>query len=291
MRIAGIDIGGTSIKLGIFNCSGDIIDFIEYDTESNNGGLYIMQTMIEKIEKFGQIDAIGISTAGQVDRHNGIIVQESANISQTSGLQIKKILEDHFNVPVKVENDVNAAALGENHFGIGRDYSDFLFLTYGTGVGGAIVVNSDLYYGKSGYAAEFGHMVTHGDGVLCNCGLRGCYEAYASTTALVRKAQKINPDLINGRLIFEKFRENDEQVNKLMNNWVEEIAIGITSLIHIFNPATIVVGGGIMEQEVLIQMISEKVNEMILESFAEVDIVKASLGNRAGMLGAVSLHI
>ncbi|MEI3605355.1 ROK family protein [Pseudogracilibacillus sp. SE30717A] len=291
MRIAGIDIGGTSIKLGVFNRSGDVLDFVEYDTESDKGGTYIIQNLIKQIEQFNQIDAIGISTAGQVDRHNGIIVQESANIPQTSGLQIKRILEDHFNVPVKVENDVNAAALGENHFGVGKDYNDFLFLAYGTGIGGGIVVNSELYYGRNGYAAEFGHMITHGNGLSCKCGLKGCYETYASTTSLLREAQKIDSDITNGRIIFERFYENDNQIKEVIDKWVEEIAIGLTSIIHIFNPTTIVIGGGIMEQEVLVHMISEKVNEMVLESFAGVNIVKASLGNRAGMLGAVSLHV
>ncbi|MEI3612948.1 ROK family protein [Pseudogracilibacillus sp. SO30301A] len=291
MRIAGVDIGGTSIKLGFFNSAGKMYDNIEYDTNSHKGGNYILQNLIDKIEQFEQVDAIGVSTAGQVDRKNGMIVQESANIPQTSGLPIKGILENHFNVPVNVENDVNAAALGENYFGAGRDYNDFLFLAYGTGIGGAIVDNSELYYGRNGYAGEFGHMITHGNGLPCKCGLKGCYETYASTTALLREAQKLDSDITNGRIIFKKFYENDNQIKEVIDNWVEEIVIGLTSIIHIFNPTTIVIGGGIMEQEVLIHMISKKVNEMVLESFAGVNIVKASLGNKAGMLGAVSLHV
>ena len=291
MRIAGVDIGGTSIKLGVFDGAGKMYDFIEYDTDSHKGGNYILQNLIDKIEQFEQVDAIGVSTAGQVDRENGMIVQESANIPQTSGLQIKRILGNHFNVPVNVENDVNAAALGESQFGAGRDYNDFLFLAYGTGIGGAIVANSELYYGRNGYAAEFGHMITHGNGLTCKCGVKGCYETYASTTALLREAQKLDSNITNGRIIFEKFYENDKQIKKVIEKWVEEIVIGLTSIIHIFNPTTIVIGGGIMEQEVLVHMISEKVNEMVLESFAGVNIVKASLGNRAGMLGAVSLHV
>lgn len=291
MRIAGIDIGGTSIKLGIFDETGKMKDFLEYDTESNKGGQYIMKRLIQQIEQFHKIDAIGISTAGQVDRKNGVIVQESANIPQTSGLQIKTILEEHFKIPVAVENDVNAAALGESIFGVGKDLSDFLFLAYGTGIGGAIVINSEIYYGKDGYAAEFGHMITHTNGKMCKCGLRGCYETYASTSALIRQAQQLDPSYINGRIIFENYEKGNQHVTQLINNWVEEIVIGLISLIHIFNPKTIVIGGGIMEQEVMEDMISQKVNKHILQSFKEVEIVKASLGNRAGMLGAISLHL
>lgn len=291
MRVAGVDIGGTSIKLGTFNEKGMLNDFVEYNTESQKGGRYLLQTLIQQIEKLGNVDAIGISTAGQVDREHGVIVQEAANIPNTSGLQIKSTLENHFNVPVAVENDVNAAALGENYFGVGKERSDFLFLTYGTGIGGAIVIDSEVYYGIKGYAAEFGHMITHGNGRKCNCGLKGCYEAYASTSALIRAAQKIDPSYTNGKIVFEKFNQEDEQIKRVIEAWIEEIVLGLTSLIHIFNPATVIIGGGIMEQEILIKMISSQVNETILTSFQKVDIVKASLGNKAGMLGAVSLHV
>src|SRR5690625_3071452 len=109
MRIAGVDIGGTSIKLGIFNPQGEMQDFLEYNTESQKGGKYIMENLIKQIEQFDKVDAIGISTAGHVDRIKGVIVQEAANIPRTSGLQIKSILQNHFHVPVAVENDVNAA--------------------------------------------------------------------------------------------------------------------------------------------------------------------------------------
>src|SRR5690625_2660502 len=223
MRIAGVDIGGTSIKLGIFGSNGKMHDFIEYDTDSFKGGNYILQNLIKNIEQFERVDAIGVSTAGQVDRENGMIVQEAANIPHTSGLKIKARLESHFNVPVSVENDVNAAALGEKYFGAGKTFSDFFFLTYGTGIGGAIVIDSDIYYGRDGFAAEFGHMVTHGNGRICKCGTKGCYETYASTTALIKEAKKIDPSFVNGRIIFERYDQGDERINQVVENWIQEI--------------------------------------------------------------------
>jgi len=291
MKIVGVDIGGTSIKIGTFDQHGKMDEFIEYETNSALGGKRIIENLIKQLENFQNFDAIGVCTAGQVDNERGMITGEAANIPGTAGLQVKKMLEDHFHVPVTVENDVNAAALGENYFGIGKELPNFLYLTYGTGIGGAIVIDSNIYYGENGFAGEFGHMITHGDGERCKCGLIGCYETYASTTALIKAAKKVNNSYDNGRVIFEKFHEGDEDVKNVVMNWIDEIVIGLISLTHIFNPQTIIVGGGVMEQEEIVNIISEKLREKTLEGFHEVEIVKATLGNKAGMLGAISLHL
>lgn len=291
MRIAGVDIGGTSIKLGIIDESGKFLDSIEYDTESAKGGDYVLETLIKKLEAFDSLDAIGISIAGQVDRKQGRLAAESANIPGTADLQVKARLEKHFNIPVEVENDVNAAGLGEKVFGVGKDMDDFLYITYGTGIGGAIVIDSQLYYGKNGFAAEFGHISSHPGGRKCGCGLVGCYERYASTTALVADAQEIDKQLTNGKVIFEKYHAGDAAVVALVENWIKEISIGLASFIHIFNPATIILGGGVMEQEIIVEKINAKVQEYILPAFNDVEIISATLGNKSGMLGAASLHV
>src|SRR5690625_1647837 len=281
MRIVSADIGGTSVKLGMVDVQGNIENFQEYDTESIKGGPYVLQTLIKKISQFEKFDGIGISTLGQVDRERGMLTQEASNIPQTNGLQIKSTLEEHFQVPVYVENDVNAAALGENSFGVGKNYSDFLYITYGTGVGRAIVNQSEIFYGKEGYAAEFGHMVTHAFGRKCGCGQFGCYETYASTTALVNTAKKLDSSNINGRIIFEKFHAGHEEVIEIVHDWMKEIVVGLASLIHIFNPGTIILGGGIMEQEVIVKGLNDLVDTSILDSFRGVELITASLGNKA----------
>lgn len=292
MKVIGVDIGGTSIKLGLVNEKGEIDQFQEYDTESQKGGPYVLNTLVEKIRnEFAGFSAIGVSTLGQIDRENGVIMQEASNVPQTKGLQIKRTLEDAFNVPVSVENDVNAAALGESAFGIGANYSDLLYIAYGTGVGGAIVIDSNIYYGKSGYAGEFGHFPTHAFGKPCGCGQLGCYEKYASTTALVEAAQEVDATLTNGRIIFEKYHAGDQAVEKIVNDWLKEIAVGLVSVVHIFNPSTIVLGGGVMEQEVILNKLQQLVESYTLESFHGFEILSATLGNRAGLLGAASLHL
>lgn len=134
-------------------------------------------------------------------------------------------------------------------------------------------------------------MVTHAGGKKCACGQLGCYETYASTTALVNAAKKINPSFINGRVIFEKFHEGDNETIGIVNNWMKEIIVGLASLIHIFNPSTIILGGGIMEQEVVVKRLNELIDDSILVSFRGVELITASLGNKAGLLGAASLHM
>ncbi|WNS76580.1 ROK family protein [Bacillus sp. DTU_2020_1000418_1_SI_GHA_SEK_038] len=290
MKILAIDIGGTSIKTGLCDEHGHFEMMKEYETLVRNGEGNVVEKLLKIISEFHNIDAIGISTAGQVNSEQGYIYA-SENIPDLTGKRLKEIVEKKFHVPVKLENDVNAAALGEKYFGAGRDLSDFLCLTYGTGVGGAIVLESKLYKGHKGIAAEFGHMITHPLGHKCGCGRLGCYETYASTTALVNRAKEINKDYLNGKNIFAPANQDDPILEKAIQDWIFEVALGLTSLIHIFDPPTIIIGGGVMEQEKLVNRVSMKVKELILESYSDVSIIKASLGNKAGIYGAASLHL
>lgn len=279
--------------MGLCNERGHFEDYCEYATESHLGGPHVMERLIANFTQYppALYDAIAISTAGQVNAEEGFIIHANENIPDYTGMKIKDILESRFRKPVKVENDVNAAALGEATFGAARSFRDFLCLTFGTGIGGAIVTDGRIYRGASGSAAEFGHMITHSLQDTGNGSSKPYYEKFASTTALVRMAQQVDPDCVDGRAIFDKIMSGNDRLNQVLQAWVAEVCAGLASLIHIFNPPAIIVGGGVMEQESLVRLVEEQTKRLVMESFAGVSILKASLGNRAGLLGAASLFL
>ena len=284
MNILVFDIGGTSIKYG--NCINNVLENVrEIPTDAKKGGPHILETLISLAEKEKNFDAIGISTAGQVHAKEGFIIYANQNIPGYTGIQLQKTLEEKFHVPVSVENDVNAAAMGEAIYGAGKDFPDFLMLTYGTGVGGASIVDRKVYYGSSYSASEFGAIITHSDARLSGTDyFDGCYEKYASTTGLVKLAMEYDTSLDNGKKIFSNL--HDENVMKILDRWVDEIMLGLATLIHIYNPSSVILGGGIMEQPLINELINQKKERFIMPSFAHVNIIPALLGNKAGLLGA-----
>lgn len=288
LTVAALDIGGTSIKAGIVR-DGTLVWSEEFPTDAKKGGEAVMQKSEELLSSMGEFDRIGISTAGQVDSLNGHMRFANDNIPGYTGMQVRKRMEDRFGVPVAVENDVNSAALGEAHFGAGRGQKDFLCLTYGTGIGGGIIISGKLYTGSSFSAGEVGHIITHPNGLPCTCGGRGCYECYGSVTALVREAVKLDPSLNSGRAIFREIHRPEVQL--VVDRWADEIVWGLISLTHTFNPSMIILGGGIMQQESLVELLRSKLNDRLMPSYRHVQLKAAELGNTAGMLGAAALAL
>ncbi|NOU74220.1 ROK family protein [Paenibacillus sp. LMG 31458] len=291
MKILAADIGGTNTKMGICDERGNIEQFKEYPTESLMGGPHVIEKLLSELAAYADYDAIAISTAGQVNSDEGYIVYANDNIPNYTGMKIREIVENRFHKPVMVENDVNAAALGEAYFGVGELYQDFLCLTFGTGIGGSIVIDRQIYRGANGVAAEFGHIVTHPLSGKSDGEGKPYYETYASATALVRMAQQVDSECVDGKVFFGKIRLGNEPLQQILHAWTAEVAIGLASLIHIFNPSAIIVGGGVMEQDELVRLVEVQTQELIMESFADVKILKASLGNKAGLLGAASLFL
>ncbi|MCH5169782.1 MAG: ROK family protein [Oscillospiraceae bacterium] len=290
MGILVFDIGGTAIKYGLVSEDFEILESNEMPT-ANEGEDANAKTVLQNLsnvmaEYQGKYDAIGISTAGQVDFERGYIVYGTDNIPGFTDTDMRGIFESKFGVPVAVDNDVNCAGLGEAHFGAGRGSDYFICLTYGTGVGGAIYLNGDILRGAKSAAGEFGHMLTHAGGAECTCGRKGCYEAYASCRALTDRVSEHFGRYVSGREIFEPEKLEHPFIKQALDDWENEIVNGLVSLSYIFNPPLIVLGGGIMSEELLVNHIREKLIARVGVNYQGVELQKAQLRNKAGMLGA-----
>ncbi len=287
MKILTFDIGGTEIKYSLCDEKFNLIEKHSIPTNAFEGGKRIIERVVEIIKTFDGIDRIGISTAGQVNSIKGEIIFATDSIPGYTGVRIKEIIERETGIPTAVENDVNSAAIGEAIFGAAKGYSDFICLTYGTGIGGAVFLNGKLFTGNSFSAGEFGHIVTHAGGTQCTCRGKGCYEAYASARALVNKVSDVIGKDMNGKEIFDNF--SNPEIKRLIDEWIDEIVIGLKSLVYIFNPSLIVVGGGIMNEAYITDEINIRLQKELMNSFREVRVVKALMGNDANKLGAAYL--
>lgn len=290
MKIACADIGGTEIKYGLLERRASQLVIIKNHscpTQAFEGGPAVARRVLKRLAQLAPFDAVGISTAGQVEPRDGSIRYATDNIPGYTGLPLQKLLEDTFSCPAAVENDVNAAALAEALQGAGRGYHQVLCLTYGTGIGGGLVCEGEIFHGAHGSAAELGHLVTHGGGERCTCGLQGCYEAYASVTALQKAVLEHTGQTWDGREIFA--RRHQQDIQPVLHRWMQEILYGLASAVHSFNPDCLVLGGGVMEQTWLTQALKDRLSAQIMPSYRDVAVLGAQLGNQAGMMGAALL--
>lgn len=285
MRILTFDIGGTNIKYALCDENFNLSDKHSVPTDAKQGGQYIINKVIGIIEQYENIDRVAISTAGQVDSEHGIVVYSTDNIPYYTGMMVKKIIENKTGILTYVENDVNAAATGEALFGSARGVKDFICLTFGTGIGGDIFLNGKLYKGVGSSAGEFGHIITHAGGRACTCGGDGCFEQYASAKALTQAVEKVAGKELNGFEIFSDENFSNPEIRHVIDSWIDEIIIGLKSIIYTFNPSLLVLGGGIMNEKYIIDLIDRKIYKQLMVNYRKVNIVKADLGNDAGMLG------
>jgi glucokinase len=264
--------------------------------------------LIEKanltINDFGYL---GIGFPGICDRKSGYLLYAN-NITSVNNAPIRDEMQKYIPLPVYLENDANCAALAESMVGAARDVDDSITITLGTGVGGGIILSKRIFTGFNGMAGEIGHIIIKQDGQECTCGRKGCWEAYASATALIgqtRRAALDNPDSaivnlvqgdldkINGKTAFDAMRLGDETGIKVVNEYIRYLAEGIADLINILRPAKIVIGGGISKEgETLLKPLREYVrkNSYFGEgTVSQTQIVAAETGNDAGIIGAAML--
>ena len=297
--ILSIDIGGTAVKMGLVDHEGAIHARHEASVCFDHYQTPILTTVIREAQAFlaregAQIEGIGVSATGQVDDRAGAVIGTNGKIPHYEGAQIKRDMEAAFGVPVFALNDANAAALGECFAGRAKGVQNVLMVTLGTGVGGGIVLGGKIFGGTRGIAGELGHFTLYQDGPRCPCGKRGCFESYAATTALVRRAKEATGEAeMNGRIVFSRAADGDQALLAVLSAWIDDIAAGISGLVHIFNPQMVLIGGGVSAQEaLLIAPLRERVLRSVMPRFAEcLQLEAATLGNDAGMIGAARFYL
>ena len=305
----GIDIGGTKILGGVVDEEGAILAELRVESPATDAEAIerAVCDLVRRLSEDHEIEAVGVGAAGYVDKTRSVVMF-APNVAWRD-VPMRAHLERQLSLPVVIENDANVAAWGEFRFGAAHDVDDLLLVTVGTGVGGGLVLDGSLYRGAFGVGAEIGHMRVVPGGVLCGCGNHGCWEQYASGSAMVREARSDarggsllarhlldlaggDPDAITGPLITEAARGGDpfsiEQLATI-GRWLGE---GIASLTAVLDPAVCVIGGGVSEAgDLLLDPIRRAFNAQLTGRGhrPSLEIRKARLGNRAGLIGAADL--
>jgi len=298
--VLGVDIGGTNIKLGLVDAAGKIISksnlvtatFLSHKNQLIDGLLQGCEQLIQKnyLQK-NDIAGIGIGLPGLIDAQKGI-ARFLPNIPGWKNVALKNIIEKKIGVATFIDNDVNLMTLGEWKFGAGQGFSNMVCMTLGTGVGGGLIINNELYRGEGFSAGELGHIPLNEEGPPCNCGGKGCLERYVGNKYLLEKAQKL----------FKKKHISLEEINhlaslgnpKALQFWQETgtyIGLGLVSVVNILNPQRIIIGGGISNaSKHLFPVIEETIKTRAMNIPARmVKIVKAKLADEAGIMGAYVL--
>ena len=309
----GIDLGGTNIVAGVVDENFNIVATAKRKTNCPRPADEILDDMaavaLEAVEAAGlkkeDIEAAGVGSPGAIDPVNGVVC--FSNTLEFYNVPMAEMLKERTGFDFYLENDANAAAYGEYVAGAGKGTNNFMMITLGTGVGGGIIIDGKLYSGSNYAGAELGHVVISMDGEMCSCGRQGCWEAYASATALIRQTKQAmikypesimwklcgnDINAVNGLTAFEAMRQGDSAGKAVVDKYIYYIAVGIANNINIFQPDVICIGGGVSKEgDNLIIPIKEFVNG---DNFArnidkKAEIKTATLGNDAGIIGAAYL--
>ena len=306
----GIDLGGTFIKGGIVTSEGEILVKDKAPTQGELGAVAVSKNIANIIEALlekaklskEQIVGIGMGAPGMIDSKSGEVVY--SNNLDWKHYPLAKDVSEMTGLPVKIANDANVAAFGEAKFGAAKGCDDVVMITLGTGVGGGVVVNGKIMEGNKSAGAELGHVVIEGDGKQCTCGRKGCLEAYASATALIRDTKEAmmahpeslmwevgNLEEVDGKTAFA-YREKDATAKGVVDEYIRQLGFGIVNFANIFRPEKILLGGGVCaEGDNLLKPLQAIMDRDLFGGAMGpgVPIKVASLGNSAGILGAAAL--
>lgn len=306
----GIDLGGTFIKGGIVDTQGNVLLAKKTPTEREKGAEGVAKNIASLVETLvieqglqkTDLIGIGMGVPGMIDSKAGVVIY--SNNLAWKDFHIAESLEKLTGLPVKIANDANVATLGEVKFGVAKKCENAVMITLGTGVGGGIVVDGKLVEGNQSAGAELGHSTIVINGEPCTCGRKGCLEAYASATALIRDTKRAmqahkeskmweigSLDKVDGATAFS-YQNVDEVAKAVVENYIEHLACGLTNFANIFRPEAIILGGGVCaEGDNLVKPLQKLLNRDLFAGTLgpQVSILVAELGNSAGLLGAAAL--
>lgn len=303
----GVDIGGTTVKIGLFDREGCVLDKWEIPTVKDNEGTSILpdvaQSLLEKMKEKGierdDLVGIGVGAPGAIDR-NGNLVSRAVNLGWNP-FNIPKALSAYIDVPVRAANDANAAAFGEMWQGGGKGYSNLVAVTLGTGVGGGIIVDGNILTGASGGGGEIGHIhIDDAETESCGCGKKGCLEQYASATGIVRLAKRrlerdevpsvLREGEVSARTVFDAVKAGDRVAVEIAEQFGRYLGKGLANVASVVNPEIFVIGGGVSKAgEILFQFVEPAFQKYAFPACSNTEFALAKLGNDAGIYGAAGL--
>ena len=302
--VFGVDIGGTTVKLGLFDVEGNVLDKWEIPTRTENDGCNILPDIAESIqEKMKQIDddaviGVGVGAPGPVDGDG--VIHRAVNLGWGT-FSVKETLEELLHMPVMAGNDANVAALGEMWMGGGRGYKDLVVVTLGTGVGGGIIIGGKVLTGSTGSGGEIGHIhLQDGEPEACGCGNHGCLEQYASATGITRlanrrlaaddKASALREGDVTAKAVWDAVKAGDELAIEVAEQFGAYLGKGLSVIAGVMNPEAFVIGGGVSKAgEILIDYLKPYYDANVFHGCKDVKFKLATLGNDAGIYGAAKL--
>ncbi len=291
-----VDLGGTQLRAALVDDAGSIFERDSVLTDAEAGPDKVVQQIGELVEKVKakatglKILGVGVSSPGPLDTEKGLALS-LPTLRGFTEFPLRDALQTTLQMDVKLENDGIAAAIGEWRFGAGQGLFNLVYVTVSTGVGGGVIVDNHVMRGRKGMGGHVGHMAIEPDGLLCNCGNRGCIEAYAAGPAFTARARKRmgNPS-ITTKDVFSAAKSGDASALELVDHEAKLLGLCFTSLLHLFSPEILVMGGGLSNEfEALYPAIRAYMDANAMAAFKDVPLVKARLGDNSGLIGAASM--
>lgn len=289
----GIDVGGSSLKCGLVNNKGEIIySFIMplLNVYTADEVIALINAAIRKCVNHTDHKILGVGLGFPGIVYKNIVIGGADNLPGFVNIAIGDIITASTGLPVVANNDANMMAWGEKTYGAGKNVSDAVFLTIGTGIGGSLILNDELYGGYQNHGTELGHIIINYNGKNCSCGAKGCLEAYASVSALINDYKECTGEIANGKKIISAYLKKEPAAVKVLEDHFDYLSAGITGYINVFSPQKLIIGGGISESgEFYINKIKERVASMAMpDTIKNTQILRAELGNKAGLLGCAA---